>query len=136
MYLLYALSVVLNLFAGISAAYSLLDEKIGIGKFFSSEGFTDPRFRLVLGLFTFIVGFLKLIFVFNGLPVLGDLIPAVGGMVLGFILILFFYLDRASIKTDNLVKLEEIFIGNAGVFGVAGIIISLVHLVLPGVIFF
>jgi len=136
MYLLYALSVMFNIFAGISAAYSLLDEKIGIGKFFSSEGFTDPRFRLVLGLFTFIVGFLKLIFVFNGLPILGDLIPALGGMVLGFILILFFYLDRASIKTDNLVKMEEIFIGNAGVFGVAGIIISVVHLVLPGVIFF
>ena len=135
MYLLYALSVILNIFAAVSVAYSLLDEKIGIGRFFAPEGFTDPRFRLVLGLFAFVVGFLKLIFVFGSVAVLGDFLPAISGMVLGFILILYFYLDRASLKTEGLGKMEEIFINNAGIFGAVSLLLAFVHLLFPAILF-
>jgi hypothetical protein len=136
MYQLYALSIIANLGAGISVAYVLLNERLSLGSFFSESGFTSPRFRLIWGLFTLLIAVFKLFVVAGGgLPVLGDFIPAITGLVLGFILIFYFYLDRATIKSDFVQKLESIFIDNAGVFGILGIVFSLIHLVFPGVLF-
>lgn len=136
MYLLFALSILFNLIAGISVAYSLLDERFGIRSYFAPEGFTDPRFRLVFGILTFVVGFLKLIFVVPGsVVVLGDFLPALTGMLLGFILVLFFYLDRATIKSDGVQRLESLFIGNAGIFGVGGIVVTILHLLFSRAVF-
>lgn len=136
MYLLFGLSILFNLFAGISVAYSTLDERFGIRNYFAPEGFTDPRFRLVFGILTFVIGFLKLIFVVpTNILVLGDFLPAITGMLLGFILVLYFYLDRATIKSDGIQRLESLFIGNAGVFGIAGIILTILHLLFPRAIF-
>lgn len=136
MYQLYAFSVLVNLIAGISVAYPLLQERLSAGRFFAEEGFTSPRFRLLWGLLTLVFGILKFIVVAGGgIPVLGDFIPALTGLVLGFILIFHFYLDRATVKSDTVLRLEHIFIENAGVFGTLGLVFTFIHALFPGVLF-
>lgn len=136
MYQLYALSVILGILAGISVSFSWLDERLKLSKFLSAEGFTDSKFRFVLGLISGIVGVFKLFVPLDtGVIIIGDFIPAAVNIVLGLILILSFYLEGTASRSETVAKFEQIFLRNSNVFGILGIVLSIVHLFLGTALF-
>ena len=136
MYQVYFLSVVTLVLASVSAGFDRFDEQIRVGAFFSRDLFTSPGFRLGLGLITALVGFLKFIVVAgSGTVIVGDLLPAVAGIVLGATLTMMFYKAKATVESDTAATLERLLIGNASNFAMLGLLIAVLHLLLPRVIF-
>lgn len=131
MYQVYLLSVVSTLLAGIALAFDRLDEQIRIGSFFGRDAFTSPVFRLVLGVATAVVGFFQLLTVHpDDVVFVGDLIPAVAGLLLGAILLLEYFEQRSSSAGDETTRvggLRRVLIGNAATFGMLGILIAILH---------
>jgi len=60
----------------------------------------NDGFRLILGILAAVTGFLKLLAPMKTL-ILGDLIPALAGLIGGFILIYDFYQNRSSKDNDT-----------------------------------
>ena len=93
---LYFLSVLFN---GLSA-YILISQEgwendgLETGLKFSVRSET---FRLILGILTAITGLLKLLSPYSGnVPILGDLVPAAGGLAAGFLLVFGYYRDHVQ----------------------------------------
>ncbi len=132
---LYVLSVVTLFMSGISLAAPLLDEKLPWPKLLDRSVLAMPMTALILGLITFVVGFLQLLFVpLGGIAVLGNLFPALGGIIAGFTLCLTYYQSRTSVVSESLEKIASVFVGNRDVIGVLLLLIALLHFVFPAVI--
>lgn len=135
MYQFYALSVFCNLLAGIALAYEDLAERFSLGSFFNGEVFSRSGFRLVFGIVTAIVGVFKFLSVTDDdVRVVGDLIPAVTGIVLGFTLLLMYYRDKATVSSERIDAFEKVFVRNRSVFGVAGVIVAVLHFLFHSVL--
>lgn len=125
---LYVVSVVTLCLAGTALAAPLIDEKITFPKLLSRDVLEQPNFRLLLGVLTFLGGFLQFLFVpFGDLAVIGNLFPALGGIIAGFSLMLLFYQGKATVVSDGLEKVIQVFIGNRDVIGVLALVIALLH---------
>ncbi len=136
MYQIYFLSLLFNLTAGAVLAFETLSEKAALQKLFVAETIQKVGFRFGLGILTFIVGFLKLLSVTQGdVPVVGDLLPAVSGMVMGFTLVLQYYQSRSSVSSQTVDRMDSIFTANKNLIGLIGIIIAVLHFFLPRVLF-
>lgn len=136
MYQIYLLSVVSNLLAGIALSFQGMDEKLQLSSVFNRDLMENTGFRLGLGVATFVIGFLKFLAVSpDDVPVVGDLIPALAGLIMGLILLLQYYRSRSTVSSPTLDKVENIFGKNSGVFGTAGMIIAVLHFLLPRILF-
>jgi hypothetical protein len=136
MYQFYFLSILLNLLAGIALAFDSLDEKLGLSRFFNREVFAQSGFRVTVGILTLIVGVFKFLSVTAGnVPVVGDLLPAVMGVLLGLSLIVMFYKDRSTVSSPIIETLDAVLIKNRTVLGVLGIIAAIMHFLFPSVLF-
>jgi len=92
---LYFLSIVINGLAGFLFIFGEMgknDSAENSGKF----SFVSDGFLLVIGILSGITGILKLLSPMKGLPILGDLLPAVAGVAAGFMLIFGFYREHSS----------------------------------------
>ncbi|MDX9957669.1 MAG: hypothetical protein AB7T74_06370 [Clostridia bacterium] len=131
----YLLSVLLNTVAG----YALLSfdtEPKGTKADGIRELFKDSTLRLVLGILCFTTGFFKLLTVMRGdIPVVGDLLPSLAGMLGGFTMLLEFYRANSKVTTDTLEKLDSIFINNRRTIGIAAMVVGLAHFLFPSVLF-
>ena len=131
----YLLSVLMNTIAG----YSLLSfetESKGTKADGLREFFKDSTIRLVMGILCFITGFFKLLTVMRGdIPVVGDLLPSLAGMIAGFTMLLEFYRGNSKVTTDTLEKLDSIFITNRRMIGIVSMIVGLAHFLFPSVLF-
>jgi hypothetical protein len=92
---LYFLSIVFNGLAGFLFIFG------DMGKDDSAEdgrklSFVSDGFRLVIGILAGIIGILKLLSPMKGVPILGDVLPAVAGVAAGFMLIFGFYREHSS----------------------------------------
>ncbi|HUX50678.1 MAG TPA: hypothetical protein VMW73_07760 [Spirochaetia bacterium] len=136
MYQFYFLSIVLNLLAGIALAYDAIDEKFSLSVFFNRDIFNRQGFRLSLGIATSIVGFFKLLSVTAGnVPVVGDLLPALTGLILGGSLLALYYQERSTVSGPIIQSIDNIFLKNRTVFGILGIITAVLHFLFPSVLF-
>ncbi len=136
MYQIYLLSVVSNLLAGIALSFQGMDEKLQLSSVFNRDLMENTGFRLGLGVATFVIGFLKFLAVSpDDVPVVGDLIPALAGLIMGLILLLQYYRSRSTVSSPALDKVENVFGKNSGVFGTAGMIIAVLHFLLPRILF-
>ena len=136
MYQLYFLSIATLILSSVSLGFDRLDDQFRVSGFFSRELFTSEGFRLGLGMMTVLVGFFKFIIVAgDGMVVLGDLLPAVAGIVLGGTLVLMFYEARTTVESDSVSTLDRIFVQNASNLSLLGLMIAVLHLVLPRVLF-
>ena len=93
---LYFLSIVFNGLAGFLFVFGDMgknDTAENSGKF----SFVSDGFLLVVGILAGVIGLLKLLSPMKGMPILGDLLPAVAGVVAGFILIFGFYREHSSV---------------------------------------
>jgi hypothetical protein len=100
----------------------------------------NPTFQLVLGIVGTITGFLKLLSPFeNRIPVFGDLIPAIAGVVAGFIMIFSAYKQNATDKDlatmGNLDRLGEALLHIKKPVGIALLAVSLLHFLFPQALF-
>jgi hypothetical protein len=69
----------------------------------------NATFRLVLGILSAVIGILKLLSPsMDSIPILGDLIPALAGIVSGFILIFGYYREHSSAAFEGEGKLDRL----------------------------
>jgi len=127
----YFLSVSLNLLAG----YLLFfwDDPDASER---KSGFLlkNDTFILVVGALSAFTGLVKLFSPVGGrLPILGDLIPAVVGLVCGFVLLFGYYQRRTSIEdTEHTKKIDGILAGNKKVIGAIAFVAAALHFLFPG----
>jgi hypothetical protein len=119
----YFLSVFFNLIAGfvlVNDTKEIIDLAI----------LKDKTFRIVLGAICAVTGVIKLfVVVHSSAVIVGDLLPAIAGMIAGLCLII----------QDNQEKLpawfNRIFMTNKLIVGFACLGIALLHFVFPGALF-
>ena len=119
----YFLSVFFNLIAG----FVLVNDKKEI---LDLAVLRDKTFRIVLGAVCAVTGVIKLfVVVHTSAVIVGDLLPAVAGMIAGLCLVI----------QDNQQKLPEwfnrIFMTNKLIVGFVCLGIALLHFVFPGALF-
>ncbi len=128
---IYFLSVAANILAGLANSSEYL-----AGRFprFAPlrELFEGRPYRAVLGVSSAVVGLLKLLLPF-GVPVVGDLIPALAGMALGASLVLQVVREKADLPHDleSLGKLHKAALMYRLPLGIAGIVAGVLHFLLP-----
>jgi len=127
MYQIYFLSVLLNALSGLVLSSEFLDEKFasfsGIREILDNSGV-----KFIIGISTFIVGLLKFFFPVTGeWLILGDFLPAFGGCLLGFALLLDYLKERSVVNTDTLIRLDSLVTSNKTAIGFAGIGIAILH---------
>lgn len=136
MYQIYFLSILTNVIAGIALAFDRMDERMRLHAVFNPEMFRHSGFRLAMGVITFIVGFLKLLSVTPGTPpVVGDLFPAVIGMLMGFALCFQYYQERAEVTSSTVVSLDRVFGRHSANLGMLGVLAGVLHFFLNRVLF-
>lgn len=97
---------------------------------------SSKTFKLVLGILTVLTGVLKLLSVVRtDVPVVGDFLPALAGIIGGGCLILDYvkYYTSATIQLPSFI--EKYFVENTKVVGYCCIIIAIVHFIFPDVLF-
>ncbi|MDR2101158.1 MAG: hypothetical protein LBP43_01145 [Treponema sp.] len=108
------------------------EESLGSGIRFSIR---DKTLHLVLGILAAITGLLKLLSSIQGdVPVLGDIIPAIIGFVVGFILVFEYYRDHSSLDNEKYEKIEMILIKNKKFIGFVALISAGIHFLFPQVL--
>jgi hypothetical protein len=135
MYQIYFLSILTNILAGIALGFDRMDERLRLHAVFNPELFHHAGFRLAIGLITFVVGFLKLLSVSEGdVAVIGDLLPAVTGMLAGFALSFQYYRERAATKTGTVDSLDKVFGRHSSTLGMVALVAGVVHFFLNRVL--
>ena len=129
----YFLSIVLNALAG----YILItgnDE--GVLEFKSEFSLKNETFRLVLGILSVIIGFLKILSPVEGdVHVIGDFVPAITGFLAGFILVFEYYRSRSTLENSKSTeKIDRILLSNKKIIGVAALIVAFLHFLFPKVL--
>ena len=99
------------------------------------EIFKDKTFKLVIGIMCCFSALVKLLTSFPGaVPILGDLIPSVAGLLGGVALLIEYYLAQSPSEAKLNPKLETIFIANKKYIGILCILSALLHFLFPKVI--
>jgi len=139
---LFLLSIIFNGLIGFLLVLGDTEEgavqEKGIKFFFTSWGF-----RLVLGIITVITGILKFLLPMpnserTAIPILGDFLPALAGIVAGFILIFSFYRENSSKSETAEGKLDRIgdtLLQYRKAVGISLLVISVLHFLFPYALF-
>jgi len=157
----YFLSIILNLSGGYALVAGGLPPRSRTIEGFR-DFFEDPIVRLVVGILALATGALKFLTPIRGdIPIVGDFLPAVGGMGVGVTLLLERYHEddappeaaepstsaepsspAAAKSAKSRVSprgepnaFERLFLDHKGVIGLVGIIAGVVHFLFPMVIF-
>ena len=130
----YFLSIFANFLAGMTLTADYLAERFkGFLPF--KELFSKNNVKTTIGIFAFVVGFLKLLIRSNptDVPVIGDFLPALAGLAMGAGLILGMIKDRTAVEKVN--SLEKTVMTYRVPLGIAGLVISALHFLVPGALF-
>jgi hypothetical protein len=100
----------------------------------------NPTFHLVLGILSAVTGVLKLLSpTIDGIPILGDLIPAAAGITAGLILIFGMYRQDVSAPAESaggtLERLGTKLMRFKKTIGLALIAVAVLHFLFPGALF-
>lgn len=136
MYQIYFLSIITMLLSGVTLAFDRLDERIKIGSVFSEVTFKSIGFKLGLGMVTAFVGVFQFLTVAPGdVRVVGDLIPAIAGIVAGTILVLQYYQEKSTVESKLIETLDRVFVQNAANIGMLVLLVALSHFLFHRVLF-
>lgn len=133
----YFLSIVLNALAGY---FLLTGDDEGVLEFKGNFSLKDETFRFVLGILTGLTGLFKILSPIeneagNIIYVFGDLVPAVVGILAGFILIFEYFKNRATLDaTDNTEKIDRVLIANKKIIGICALAAAVLHFLFPRVL--
>lgn len=129
----YFLSVLTNALAGLCLAAETIT-----GRFPSFAPFKDllgkASTRTGLGVAALVVGFLKLLVRSTpaDVPVAGDLLPAVAGLAMGGALLVGKLRERGAVSEARARSLEDTANRYRVPLGLGGLVVSLLHFLLPG----
>jgi len=129
----YALSVFINIIIGSLLSIDGKSEEAG---FFSrlKDVLEDRGFKFSLGILSLIIGLFKILTPTRGdIPVVGDLMPAVAGIVLGGVLLLEFFRTKSDVSSEAISKIEGAVAQNRKFIGITGIVIGILHFLMPAV---
>lgn len=131
----YFLSILLNSLTGLTLIFNSYTEKSQDSLKNVPDFFTNKTFKLVIGILCCFTALIKLLTSFPGsILIMGDLLPAVVG-VLGGIAVLFdYYMNNSPSETKLNPKLETIFVTNKKYIGVLCVLSALLHFLFPRVI--
>jgi hypothetical protein len=131
----YFLSILLNGLSGYALTRDTGDDDIVLDTGFRFS-FYNETCRLILGAATILMGLLKILSSVRGdVPVIGDLVPALAGLLAGFILVFEYYRGHSTLEPEHTEKIEQLLIHNkkwAGYFALAA---AVLHFLLPTVLF-
>jgi hypothetical protein len=133
---LYFLSILFN---GLSGYLLALGDRAENGTIESGFRFLpgSDTFRLVLGILSAVTGLLKLLSpCMDNIPILGDLLPALMGLLAGFILVFGYYREHRSVTNQEeeegkLDRMGEVFLKYRKGFGFILLLTALAHFILP-----
>jgi hypothetical protein len=129
----YALSVFVNIAAGLLLSANGQSEKSGI-LLKLREILEEKGVRFSLGLFALLIGFFKILTPMQGdVPVIGDLFPAVSGLALGLILVLDFMKSGSEVNSETIERVDSAISKHSRYIGIAGILSGVLHFLMPGV---
>jgi hypothetical protein len=138
----YLLSVVSTVVAGLALSSDYLGKK---SDFFASFGYLRKKrsVQITAGLITAVIGVLKLIFRSprETVVVVGDLLPAAAGIILGVILIGEAFRQHPGEAAEqekvgkSVEKVTRAIMPYRVPVGIAGAVIGFVHFLFPGVLF-
>jgi hypothetical protein len=143
---IYFLLVLLNVTSGLVLARAGLNRSLGPW----DAWFVPFEHRIVKGLVgiaTFLVGFLGLIFVLPGDQIfLGDLFPSITALLGGTILVLEYYRkepdpegeavgDSSDVPAPGAAKIEDFLVSNKIIVGVVCLTFGIIHFFSPTVVF-
>ena len=129
----YFMSILLNALAG----YMLITgDKEGLLEFKSDFSLNDDNFQLVVGILSAATGLLKILSPIEGdVPVVGDLVPGIIGILCGFLLLYGQYRNRSSDEaTEQTEKIDRILVANKKIIGIAACIAAALHFLFPRVL--
>jgi len=134
----YLLSVLLNILCGYSLAVKKSESTSQLVRG-AQIVITDPGLRLIIAILSIAVGVLKLLFALRGdIPVIGDFLPAIAGIVVGATLLLDIseanHLPYAE-KGKLAARLETLLLSYKQVIGYVGIMAGIIHFLFPMVLF-
>ncbi len=136
MHQIYFLSILSNIVAGLALGYDRLKTPLRLDTVFDEELFAQPGVRLSIGLVAFVVGFLKLLSVTPGdVAVIGDLLPAAAGLLMGFALVFDYYQERVAVRSGTIESIQGLVSRYGATLGTAGIVVAVVHFFLFRVLF-
>lgn len=129
----YFLSVFCNFIAGYYFVFESKDSDF-VSNSNDKNNFFSGQSLLIIGIISFITGIFKLITPFqNKLPVLGDLIPAVAGIISGFCLLLDYYNSVTSIPISLPEKIDTVLIKSRRYVGIIIMASAVIHFLIPSV---
>ncbi|MBE6349288.1 MAG: hypothetical protein E7062_00845 [Spirochaetaceae bacterium] len=97
--------------------------------------FENKTFQLILGILTVFISIMKLLSVVpSDVPVIGDLIPAVAGLLGGFYLLLSYYLAHTTTEV-TLHPLMQKVLDSKKYIGIICLAAALLHFLFPKVLF-
>ncbi len=129
----YALSVFINIIIGSLLSIDAKSEGVS---FFSrlKDVLEDRGFKFSLGILSLIIGLFKILTPTIGdIPVVGDLMPAVTGIALGGVLLLEFFRTKSDVSSEAISKIEGAVVQNRKFIGIAGIVVGILHFLMPAV---
>lgn len=136
MYQVYLLSVITLILASVALGYDPLDERIHVSSFFNGAIFKSPGFAFGLGVVTFLVGLFQFLSVHpDDTIILGNLVPATAGVVLGGTLMLAYYKEKSTVESGFVDRLDAIFLQNAAGLSYLGLLIAVLHFLFHRVLF-
>lgn len=130
----YLLLVLSNLIAGLTLAGDYLGEKFPFLASFKNLRANRPA-QIVIAIITAIVGVIKLFVLSPGetIPVVGDLLPALSGIILGGILLAESFRTAVESKGEKLKKISAAVLTYRVPVGIAGVAVAILHFLFPGV---
>jgi hypothetical protein len=131
----YFLSIVANIVAGLTLSGDYLGARFGFLSSFKNLRDNRPS-AIIIALVAVAVGVLKLIILSprETVPVAGDLLPALTGIVVGGILLVEAFRQKVEAAGQSAEKLSRVVLSYRVPVGIAGVVIALVHFLFPGAV--
>jgi len=131
---IYFLTVLTNIIAGLTISAPFLSKKIEGFEVFSKI-MENKLYRVILGSITLLTGLFALLNHSSvSMAVFGDLIPAVSAMAMGIILIIYYFFSGEEDK-KIVITVKNLSEKYGNILGIAGIIIGLIHFLIPTALF-
>ncbi len=133
----YLLSVVFNTLAGLLLILSKpLAEDSQEATIAGLPFYETKNFRLMVGIIASFAGLMKLLTVMgSNIPILGDIIPAIVGIVGGACLLYEFYVSSSKVEIHLSPLFEKVFVGGRKYVGIACLVVALLHFLVPQALF-
>ena len=131
----YLLSVLANIVAGLTLAGDFLGEKVPFLASFKNLR-ANKAAQTVIALVSIVIGVIKLIVLSPGesVPVVGEILPALTGIVLGGILVIEAFRPSVDSRGESLQKISKAVLSYRVPVGIFGVVVGIVHFFFPGVI--